>query len=97
MGIGAPIPPAALPPVEPPQPGKSYDPTEAREKTRGRLAVGLAILLAIVALTLVSLVAANELSAEEAKDLGEIVFSPIVVLTGTALGFYFGVQQQSGS
>jgi len=39
------------------------------------------------------LTAANALSLEQAKDLAAVVFSPIVVLTGTALGFYFGVYQ----
>ncbi len=39
------------------------------------------------------LTAAGSLTLGEAKDLAEVIFSPIVVLTGTALGFYFGVHQ----
>ena len=73
--------------------GEKFDPSEHREHTRARLAAGLAILLAVVGILLIVLTAANALSLEQAKDLAAVVFSPIVVLTGTALGFYFGVYQ----
>lgn len=73
--------------------GEKYDPTKHREQTRGRLAVGLAILLGIVGLLLIVLTAAKALTLDDAKDLAEAIFAPIVVLTGTALGFYFGVHQ----
>ena len=83
------------PPEAPPAPtlGPKYDPVEHRERTRGRLAVGLAFLLAIVGLLLIVLTATHAISLNDAKDLAEVIFSPIVVLTGTALGFYFGVHQ----
>jgi fatty acid desaturase len=73
--------------------GEKYDPAEHREHTRARLAAGLAFLLAIVALLLITLTASGSLSLDTAKDLAAVIFSPIVVLTGTALGFYFGVHQ----
>jgi len=73
--------------------GEKFDPSEHREHTRARLAAGLAMLLAVVGILLVVLTACNALSLGEAKDLAAVVFSPIVVLTGTALGFYFGVYQ----
>ncbi len=73
--------------------GEPYDPSEHREHTRARLAEGLAVLLAIVAILLIALTAAKCISVNDAKDLASVIFSPIVVLTGTALGFYFGVHQ----
>jgi hypothetical protein len=73
--------------------GEKFDPTEHREHTRGRLAVGLAILLGIVGILLIVLAAIDALTLGEAKDLAIVILSPIVVLTGTALGFYFGVYQ----
>jgi hypothetical protein len=66
---------------------------EKREDTRRYLAIGLAILLAVVGTLLISLTAAKALTLPEAKDLALAVYSPIVVLAGTALGFYFGVHQ----
>lgn len=73
--------------------GERFDPAEHREHTRARLAAGLAVLLAIVGVLLIVLTATGALSLNDAKDLAAVVFSPIVVLTGTALGFYFGVYQ----
>jgi len=73
--------------------GDKYDPAEHREHTRARLAGGLALLLAVVGILLIGLTAAKTISLSDAKDLAEVIFSPIVVLTGTALGFYFGVHQ----
>jgi hypothetical protein len=73
--------------------GEKFDPAEHREHTRARLAAGLALLLAVVGILLIVLTAADALTLEEAKDLAVVVLSPIVVLTGTALGFYFGVYQ----
>ncbi len=70
-----------------------YNIAAAREQTRATLAGGLAVLLGIVALLLIGLTAFNALAIGDAKDLAEVIFNPIVVLTGTALGFYFGVHQ----
>lgn len=87
-----------VPEVSEPSPGlpaatASYSPAEHREHTRAHLAIGLAVLLGFLAVLLIVLTAAGLLSLNDAKDLGLVVFSPIVVLTGTALGFYFGVLQ----
>lgn len=67
-----------------------------REDTRRFLAIGLAVLLGVVGILLIALTADKDLSYNEAKDLALAIYSPIVVLAGTALGFYFGVQQGSG-
>lgn len=70
--------------------GPDYDPTPLREKTRSQLAVGLLALLAIVALSLIGLTAWHKLAPDTTKDLIEGILSPLVAVTGTALGFYFG-------
>jgi hypothetical protein len=85
--------PAPVPTPRAPELGPPYDPAEHREHTRAQLAEGLAVLLAVVAILLIVLTAAKAISISDAKDLAEVIFSPIVVLTGTALGFYFGVHQ----
>jgi hypothetical protein len=84
---GEPTPPLESPSTQP------LD--EKREDTRRYLAIGLAILLAVVGILLIVLTATKALTLDEAKDLALTVYSPIVVLAGTALGFYFGVHQNS--
>jgi hypothetical protein len=76
--------------------GGPYDPAPVREKTRRQLALLLAWLLAAVAVSLIACVAFNKLTDREAKDLAAAVLSPIVAVTGTALGFYFGGHASRG-
>ena len=76
--------------------GPEWNPAKAREKTRGLLALGLTLLLFLIALLLVVCTAADWLTSTEAKDLAASVLSPVVAVTGTALGFYFGAHRQSG-
>jgi hypothetical protein len=70
--------------------GGKPDIEAAQEKTRRQLALILAWLLFITALSLIGLVAVNAIDIEDAKDLAASVLSPVVAVTGTALGFYFG-------
>jgi hypothetical protein len=70
--------------------GPDYDPSPRREKTRSELALGLLILLGLVALSLIGLTAWHRLAPETTKDLTEGILSPLIAVTGTALGFYFG-------
>jgi len=70
--------------------GPDYDPTPRREKTRSQLALGLLILLAAVALSLIALTAWHRLAPDTTKDLVEGILAPLIAVTGTALGFYFG-------
>lgn len=80
---------------DPPRPrylrlGQPYDPRPLREKTRSRLAQILVWLLVVASLTLIGATAAGWLTLDEAKTLAGVVFSPLIAVTGTALGFYFG-------
>jgi hypothetical protein len=70
--------------------GERFDIEGVREQTRSRLAQALVALLFLVATLLVVLTAFDKLSVEEAKDLAATVLGPVVAVTGTALGFYFG-------
>ena len=72
---------------------ETYDPAPDRESTRSWLARALVLLLSIVSLGLIVGVASSWLSTEQAKDLALAVLSPLVALTGAALGFYFGGEQ----
>lgn len=76
--------------------GGQYDPLPRREKTRSQLAIGLIGLLALIATSLVGLVAAKVLAIGDAKDLIDGVMTPLVALAGAALGFYFGGHHGSG-
>jgi hypothetical protein len=70
--------------------GGEYDPRPLRERTRSRLAQALVGALILVTLGLVVLTAFDAITVDEAKDLAVAVLSPLVAITGTALGFYFG-------
>lgn len=70
--------------------GGEYNIEEHRETTRRQLALLLAILLAVTATSLIALTAVELLNINDAKELAASVLSPVVAVTGTALGFYFG-------
>lgn len=69
-----------------------YNPAKDREDARRRLAYGLLGLLAAIVAALLGANFAGWISLAETKDLAAAILSPIVVLVGTALGFYFGGQ-----
>ncbi len=94
-----PIEPGGSPPRQEPAPGarirtlregEKYDPAPDRENTRSWLAKALVWLLFLISLGLLAGVMVGELSSLQAKDLALAVLSPLVALTGAALGFYFG-------
>lgn len=70
--------------------GPPWDPKKARERTRSYLAGALVLALITATLSLIALVATNAVTVDEAKDLAVVAVSPLVAITGTALGFYFG-------
>ncbi len=69
---------------------KPFDPRPIRETTRSKIAIRLVWLLVLVSLALIGLTAGGLLTIDEAKDLAGAVLSPIIAVTGTALGFYYG-------
>jgi hypothetical protein len=68
----------------------NYNPAEDRETARRRLAYGLLGLLWLVVGALLVADFAHWIELDDAKDLATAILAPIVVLVGTALGFYFG-------
>jgi hypothetical protein len=70
--------------------GETVDIATIQEQTRSYIAKLLVLLLAAVTLALIGLTAWHKLSIEDAKDLAGAVLSPLIAVTGTALGFYFG-------
>jgi hypothetical protein len=82
-------------PAQVPRPGagvlveRPYDPEPARERVRGLLAqvlVGSVVVLAGATLVCVS---AGWLDTSELERL-DVIYTALITLTGTALGFYFG-------
>ena len=71
-------------------PGKRFDPNPVREQTRSLLAQALVALLVVVSILLIVFVATGNINIDDAKDLAGTVLSPLIAVTGTALGFYFG-------
>jgi hypothetical protein len=69
---------------------KPFDPRPIRETTRSKIAIRLVWLLVLVSAALIGLTAAGLLTIDESKDLAGAVLSPIIAVTGTALGFYYG-------
>jgi hypothetical protein len=77
-------------PSTPAQPvERPYDPSPARERVRGVIALGLTTAVVVLALLIVTLMAVNKLESDDVQTL-QLFFTPIVALSGTALGFYFG-------
>jgi lipid-binding SYLF domain-containing protein len=74
---------------------------DPRETTRSQLArwlMGLLTLTVVTLLLLAGLQLAGIVGASgtSIRDLAQIVLTPVVTLTGTALGFYFGSQSTTG-
>ena len=73
-------------------PKSPFDPKEARERVRSQIAQLLIVLLFV---TVVSsfLIFVYDTNREEVKDLLGLIFTPLVGIIGTVLGFYFGSEK----
>ena len=80
-----------------------YDPSEAREKVRGSIAMYLVylliavVILAVFAGVVLSFIcafkdtcAANALDLSGLKTVIEVILTPLIGLVGSVTGFYFG-------
>lgn len=70
-------------------PEKPFDPEPQRERMRGRMASGLLLLVAGLAVFSYGARSANWITHEDSQDLQPIL-AALITLTGTAIGFYFG-------
>jgi hypothetical protein len=66
-----------------------------REDTRRWLAYGMVLLLAAVTLLSLAAVVFEWQTSDEVRAITEVLFTPIVALTGSALGFFFGIERGS--
>ena len=66
-----------------------YDPEPERERVRGRIAQALTIGVLVIAILASSLLAGGALERDDLEPL-QVFYTPLITLTGTALGFYFG-------
>lgn len=64
----------------------------AQEGWRGRLAVGLLLLIALIVVAAFASVALGWARGSALKDLLALVFTPLVGLFGAVIGFYFGTK-----
>ncbi len=79
------------PPVE--VEGKELE--RRREDTRRWLAFALVATFAIVVLVALGAVVLGGTSVDDIKSILEVLIPPLVALTGSALGFYFGSRESS--
>lgn len=85
-------------PGAPPQPNAVYDPAEARENVRGRLAyvvVGLFALLVILSLSFAYILVTDDPALQRLLQVIGVLLSPVVALVGAVTGFYYG--EKAGS
>ena len=87
-------PPPPAGPAPGPEVGGVWNPEPTRERIRGALAVGLVVFLALIAIASFVLLATNTIALDEVQGLLTALFTPLLALAGTALGFYFGGQRQ---
>lgn len=65
----------------------------SREATRRHLAMALVGLLSLIALLSLCAVLFEWTEVDSVRAILEVLFPPVVALTGSALGFYFGVER----
>ena len=70
---------------------RSFDVDRAREDTRRLLAMGLLVLVGVIALAAEAAVIFHAIAITDLSDLS-VIFTPIVTLAGAAFGFFFGQQ-----
>lgn len=64
----------------------------SRERVRNVVSISIVVVTLIVAATIV---AASLAGAEQADNVADLVFTPLVGLSGAILGFYFGGQDST--
>src|SRR4051794_953126 len=67
---------------------------ERRERMRGLLAGGLTLIFATLVIG-AGVAAWTGVTLQTIKELLEVLLPPVVALTGSAMGFYFGGQSSS--
>jgi hypothetical protein len=84
-------------PVQSPQEGRKYDPSEDREKIRGRIAQGLLFTLVGIVAGIFLTVWLKLASLDDVLKLVAAVLTPVIGVFGAVTGFYFGSSRRRGS
>ena len=74
-----------------------FNAVKARETMRGRLALGILIVVGVEILLFFALAFLHVLPVQDIKELGLLLFTPTIGVFGTVLGFYFGVDKATRS
>jgi hypothetical protein len=69
---------------------RPYNPARTREVVRAALAVALVGAVIAISVGLILLTAFNKLSMNETKDLALAVLAPLLAVSATVFGFYYG-------
>jgi len=67
-----------------------FNPVKARETMRGRLALGVLIVVGVEILLFFAMAFFHVVLMQDIKELGLLLFMPTIGVFGTVLGFYFG-------
>jgi hypothetical protein len=67
----------------------------ALNRARRWLAYGLLALVAVIMLIAELALVFGKITSPELRDLGTVLFTPILTLTGAAFGFFFGERRSS--
>jgi hypothetical protein len=78
-------------------PPERFNAVKARETMRGRLALGILIVVGVEILLFFALAFLNVERMQDIKELGLLLFTPTIGVLGTVLGFYFGVDKATRS
>ena len=74
-------------------PPERYNAVKARETMRGRLALGVLIVVGTEILLFFALAFLHIQPVQDIKELGLLLFTPTIGVLGTVLGFYFGIDK----
>jgi hypothetical protein len=75
---------------------RPYDPTRARERMRGAIAIVLLSILGAVVLFAFAALWSARVTIDDLRTLLEILFAPLVGLVGAVTGFYYGSRAREG-
>jgi hypothetical protein len=81
----------------PPTTERPYDPAPFRDKMRARLAIVLVAILAATILIPFLVIAWMPERAQAVHDHLGLVFTPLVALVASAVGYYFAARNTDGS
>jgi hypothetical protein len=74
-----------------PRVGKEYDPRQAEDNARRRIAYLLIALLWLVVVAILGMVSCGTVPIDDIKEFG-VILGPLITLVSAATGFYYGTK-----